>query len=205
MQGLFATVFKDQCGFTILFLGFFFWVNLLNASENRWSSKVMLVIFHFFVFCVWLILVFEWLTFCCQKRLQSVVPCALGGIPNRIKGLWNWNHLSFLGKRFHQSKHSLGIQSYSQLMIGVSNHLLSIGLRFHYHSQKVIGSLGTGKQIDENRLSQKSQGEIINILPNKNGKMKQRISATNGKINLRRKNMGLLPTDQRLDFPWFFF
>ena len=35
-----------------------------------------------------------------------------------------------------------GIQSYSQLMIGVSNHLLSIVFRFHYHSQKVIGSLG---------------------------------------------------------------
>ncbi len=37
---------------------------------------------------------------------------------------------------------SLGIQSYSQLMIGVSNHLLSIVFRFHYHSQKVIGFLG---------------------------------------------------------------
>ncbi len=35
---------------------------------------------------------------------------------------------------------SLGIQSYSQLMIGVSNHLLSIVFRFHFHSQKVIGS-----------------------------------------------------------------
>ena len=35
---------------------------------------------------------------------------------------------------------SLGIQSYSQLIIGVSNHLLSIVFRFHYHSQKVIGS-----------------------------------------------------------------
>ena len=37
---------------------------------------------------------------------------------------------------------ALGIQSYSQLMIGLSNHLLSIVLGFHYHSQKVIGSLG---------------------------------------------------------------
>ena len=27
-------------------------------------------------------------------------------------------------------------------MIGVSNHLLSMVFRFHYHSQKVIGSLG---------------------------------------------------------------
>ena len=36
----------------------------------------------------------------------------------------------------------LGIQSYSQMMIRVSNHLLSIVFRFHYHSQKVIGSLG---------------------------------------------------------------
>ena len=29
-------------------------------------------------------------------------------------------------------------------MIGVSNHLLSIVFRFHYHSQKVISSLGKG-------------------------------------------------------------
>ena len=41
--------------------------------------------------------------------------------------------------------YTLGIQSYSQLMIGVSNHLLSIIFRFHYHSQKVIRSLGTVK------------------------------------------------------------
>ncbi len=37
---------------------------------------------------------------------------------------------------------TLGIQSYCQRMIGVSNHLLSIVFRFHYHSQEVIGSLG---------------------------------------------------------------
>ena len=36
----------------------------------------------------------------------------------------------------------VGIQSYSQMMISMSNHLLSIVFRFHYHSQKVIGSLG---------------------------------------------------------------
>ena len=36
---------------------------------------------------------------------------------------------------------TLGIQSYSQMMIRVSNHLLSIVFRFHYHSQKVFGSL----------------------------------------------------------------
>ena len=37
---------------------------------------------------------------------------------------------------------TLGIQLYSQMMIRVSNHLLSIVFRFHYHSQEVIGSLG---------------------------------------------------------------
>ena len=37
---------------------------------------------------------------------------------------------------------ALGIQSYSQMMIKVPNHLLSIIFSFHYHSQKVIGSLG---------------------------------------------------------------
>ena len=37
---------------------------------------------------------------------------------------------------------ALGIQSPCQRMIGVYNHLMSIVFRFHYHSQKVIGSLG---------------------------------------------------------------
>ena len=37
---------------------------------------------------------------------------------------------------------SLWIQSPSQMMIGVYNHLLRKVFRFHYHSQKVIGSLG---------------------------------------------------------------
>ena len=36
----------------------------------------------------------------------------------------------------------LGIQSPLQMMIGVYNHLLRKVFRFHYHSQKVIGSLG---------------------------------------------------------------
>ena len=36
----------------------------------------------------------------------------------------------------------LGIQSPSQMMIGVHIHLLNKVFRFHYHSQKVIGSLG---------------------------------------------------------------
>ena len=38
--------------------------------------------------------------------------------------------------------YTLGVQSPCQMMIGVSNHLLSNVFRFHYHSQKVIGSLG---------------------------------------------------------------
>ena len=40
---------------------------------------------------------------------------------------------------------SLGIQSPCQMMLGVYNHLLSKVFRFHYHSQKVIGSLGNTK------------------------------------------------------------
>ena len=35
-----------------------------------------------------------------------------------------------------------GIQSPCQRMIGMYNHFLSKVFRFHYHSQKVIGSLG---------------------------------------------------------------
>ena len=34
-------------------------------------------------------------------------------------------------------RHPVNIQSYSQIMIRVSNHLLSIVFRFHYHSQEV--------------------------------------------------------------------
>ena len=39
---------------------------------------------------------------------------------------------------------SLGIQSPCQMMIGVYNHLLIKVFRLHFHSQKVIGSLGRG-------------------------------------------------------------
>ena len=46
---------------------------------------------------------------------------------NLLIGLWSY---------------SLGIQPYSQMMIGMSNHLLSIVFRFHYHYQEVIESLG---------------------------------------------------------------
>ena len=37
--------------------------------------------------------------------------------------------------------HSLRIQSPSRMVIGVYNHLLRKVFRFHYHSQKVIGSV----------------------------------------------------------------
>ena len=37
---------------------------------------------------------------------------------------------------------SVRIQSPSQMMIGVYNHLLRKVFGFHYHSEKVIGSLG---------------------------------------------------------------
>ena len=37
---------------------------------------------------------------------------------------------------------TLGIQSPCQMMIGVYNHLLRKVFRFHYHSEKVFGSIG---------------------------------------------------------------
>ena len=43
--------------------------------------------------------------------------------------------------------YALGIQSPCQMMIGVYNHLLRKVFRFHYHSQKVIGSLGMGYKL----------------------------------------------------------
>ena len=50
---------------------------------------------------------------------------------------WNHHLVMFLVS----TTNTLGIQSYSQIMIGMFNHL-SIVFRFHYHSQEVIGSLG---------------------------------------------------------------
>ena len=55
-----------------------------------------------------------------------------------IKATDRWFFLDGLEKH----PQALGIQSPCQMMIGVSNHLLSKVFRFHYHSQKVIGSLG---------------------------------------------------------------
>ncbi len=49
---------------------------------------------------------------------------------------------SVIGTPFWRIKQPVGIQSYCQGLIGVSNHILSIVFRLHYHSQKVIGSLG---------------------------------------------------------------
>ena len=50
---------------------------------------------------------------------------------------------SILGlEKMRENGVSLGIQLPCQRMIGVYNHLLSKVFRFHYHSKKVIGSLG---------------------------------------------------------------
>ena len=43
---------------------------------------------------------------------------------------------------FSHFNNALGIQSSCQRMIWVYNHLLNKVFRFHYHYQKVIGSLG---------------------------------------------------------------
>ena len=63
-------------------------------------------------------------------------------------------------------KKTLGIQSYSQMMIGVSNHFLSIVFRFHYHSQEVIGSLGIKKKPEKNTILSTSKGSRVGIYPN---------------------------------------
>ena len=72
-----------------------------------------------------------WFDFC---------TCVFFSQSNIYIELTRWPQNSFI------LSYTLGIQSYSQMMIGVSNHLLSIVLRFHYHSQKMIGSLGTCKK-----------------------------------------------------------
>ena len=52
-----------------------------------------------------------------------------------------WKMNAFLPSKYGLNNPSLGIRSLCQRMLGVSNHLLSKVFRFHYHSQKVIGSL----------------------------------------------------------------
>ena len=54
---------------------------------------------------------------------------------------WNFQCFTIIFHH-HIFSSSLWIQSPCQMMIGVYNHLLRKVLRFHYHSQKVIGSLG---------------------------------------------------------------
>ena len=68
----------------------------------------------------------------------------IGSFPQvrvKIKHIFQtcWNH--HLVMFLVSTTNTLGIQSYSQIMIGMFNHL-SIVFRFHYHSQEVIGSLG---------------------------------------------------------------
>jgi len=73
-----------------------------------------------------------------QLRLVGSLSHYLRGFYTSQVVVWDFFHQQY----FIFVEQALGIQSYSQLMIGVSNHLLSKVLRFHYHSQKVIGSLG---------------------------------------------------------------
>ena len=58
--------------------------------------------------------------------------------PAIFQNIWfpwlQWTHKKYF-KLLTIINATLCIQSYSQLMIGVSNHLLSIVFRFHYHSQ----------------------------------------------------------------------
>jgi len=55
------------------------------------------------------------------------------------------DHFSF--RKFQQVSKSLGIQSYSQIMMAVLNHLLSITCRCYYPSRKAIGSLGASSNL----------------------------------------------------------
>ena len=63
----------------------------------------------------------------------------------------NWKLLTWSKHIQKTAFLSLRIQSPCQMMIGVYNHLLSKVFRFHYYSQKVIGSLGicvTSQQVN---------------------------------------------------------
>ena len=69
-----------------------------------------------------------------SEATKKVMTITTNNSENHLKS-WlistqKWSHVSY----------SLWIQSPYQRMIGVYNHLLSQVFRFHYHSQKVIGS-----------------------------------------------------------------
>ena len=69
-----------------------------------------------------------------SKRENPAVRSNLGATTNCVFFFSRWKQREF--------SNSLRIQSPSQMVIGVYSHLLSKVFRFHYHSQKVIGSLG---------------------------------------------------------------
>ena len=58
-------------------------------------------------------------------------------------------YISVKSKTIYIYIYTLGIQSPCQRMTGVYDHLLSKEFRFHYHSQKVIGSLGISQSISK--------------------------------------------------------
>ena len=72
--------------------------------------------------------------------IAYAIPSALeGAIKRRVRTSDVLLPIILITKSF-----TLGIQSPCQRMIGVYNHLLrKVLIRFHYHSQKVIGSLGS--------------------------------------------------------------
>ena len=69
-----------------------------------------------------------------------------------------------IGWKMARNNMTLGIQLYSQMMIRVSNHLLSNVFRFHYHSQEVIGSLGWVKPLCSGKMTCWSVHRWIGIL-----------------------------------------
>ena len=67
-------------------------------------------------------------------------PCHTNQPPNTVVSAGRPTHRKgrrLSAERFIEGTLSLGIQSYSQIMIGVFNPLLSIVFSFHYHSQEV--------------------------------------------------------------------
>ena len=99
----------------------------------------------------------------CEKKVILLLLCMVGGFKSFFCIQFgnycletSWNHqlvkpYSMNPDRCPKKEQasvvhlSLRIQSPCQMMIGVYNRLLSKVFRFHYHSQKVIGSLGCCK------------------------------------------------------------
>jgi len=129
--------FQRQLYFQLCFLSgktSLFWV---RASNQQFQGTILFMVFDLHWFCCFFIWMASALSGASDK-IQYTSYSIASTFDNKNRDPFE---VDMKLNGWHKFL-SLGIQLYSQMMIGVFNHLLSIVFRFHYHSQKMIGSLG---------------------------------------------------------------